>query len=133
MRRIWLLFAQTVTVCLAILFVVATLRPEWLRGLGSGVPQAGADRAPAVPAQPSGTAPPAQPADSRVAPGSYADAVARAAPAVVNVYTTKRVSVSRVPFPTDPLFRQFFEQIPGFSERRESNSLGSGVRRRGTC
>lgn len=61
------------------------------------------------------------------APGSYADAVARAAPAVVNIYTTKHVAVSRVPFPADPLFRQFFEQIPGFSERRETNSLGSGV------
>ena len=30
MRRIWLIFAQAVTVCLAILFVVVTLRPDWL-------------------------------------------------------------------------------------------------------
>ena len=28
MRRLWLIFAQTVTVCLAILFLVATLRPQ---------------------------------------------------------------------------------------------------------
>ena len=123
MHRIWLLFAQTVTVCLAILFVVVTLRPDWLRGMGNGLSPAPADRGAARPAAPAAPVP----ASGPPAPGSYADAVARAAPAVVNIYTTKRVSVSRVPFPADPLFRQFFEQIPGFSERRESNSLGSGV------
>ena len=32
MYRLWLTFAQTATVCLAILFVVATLKPEWLPG-----------------------------------------------------------------------------------------------------
>ncbi len=30
MRRLWLIFAQTVTVSLAVLFVVTTLKPEWL-------------------------------------------------------------------------------------------------------
>jgi serine protease DegQ len=30
MRMLWLIFAQTVTVALAILFVVSTLKPEWL-------------------------------------------------------------------------------------------------------
>jgi serine protease DegQ len=30
MRRLWLIFAQTVTVGLAVLFVVSTLKPEWL-------------------------------------------------------------------------------------------------------
>ena len=123
MHRIWLLFAQTVTVCLAILFVVVTLRPDWMRGMGNVVSPAPAARTPARLAAPAEPAP----AMGSPAPGSYADAVARAAPAVVNIYTTKRVSVPRVPFPVDPLFRQFFEQIPGFSERRESNSLGSGV------
>ena len=28
MRRLWLVFAQTTTVCLAVLFVVATLKPD---------------------------------------------------------------------------------------------------------
>ncbi|MEI6721183.1 MAG: 2-alkenal reductase, partial [Betaproteobacteria bacterium] len=32
MKRLWLIFAQTATVCLAVLFVVATLKPEWLPG-----------------------------------------------------------------------------------------------------
>jgi len=30
MRRLWLIFAQTVTFCVAVLFVVQTLKPEWL-------------------------------------------------------------------------------------------------------
>ena len=31
MRKLWLIFSQTVTVALAVMFVVATLKPEWLR------------------------------------------------------------------------------------------------------
>ena len=70
----------------------------------------------------------AQPSVSQSqAPGSYADAVARAAPAVVNIYTTKRVEVSRLPFPPDPLLRHFFEQMPGFRQQQQSTNLGSGV------
>ncbi|NCW19284.1 MAG: 2-alkenal reductase, partial [Betaproteobacteria bacterium] len=30
MHRLWLLFAQTVTVLVAGFFVISTLRPEWL-------------------------------------------------------------------------------------------------------
>ena len=30
MRRLWIIFSQTATICLAVLFVVATLKPEWL-------------------------------------------------------------------------------------------------------
>ena len=31
MRKTWLLFSQAVTVAVAVLFVVATLKPEWVR------------------------------------------------------------------------------------------------------
>lgn len=111
MRRLWLLFAQAVTVSLGILFVVTTLRPDWLRLNG------------APPASPSATA--GAPVPAPVA--SYADAVARAAPSVVNIYTTKRQNVPLIPLPDDPVLRQFFGQLPGFSAQRESASLGSGV------
>ena len=30
MRRLWIIFSQTATICLAVLFVVSTLKPEWL-------------------------------------------------------------------------------------------------------
>jgi serine protease DegS/serine protease DegQ len=106
MRRIWLIFAQTVTVCLAILFVVMTLRPEGSKSLG------------------------ASPSSPRVEPqahGSYADAVARATPAVVNIHTTKNIESSRLALPSDPVLRQFFEQIPGSKQQKPSTNLGSGV------
>ena len=31
MRKAWLLFSQTVTIAVALLFVVATLKPAWLK------------------------------------------------------------------------------------------------------
>jgi len=111
MRRLWLIFAQAVTVSLAILFVVSTLRPDWLRLNG------GAERPPASGAAVPGAAP----------PSSYAGAVAAAAPSVVNVYTRTSVDVPLVPLPDDPALRQFLGQLPGFSQRQESTSLGSGV------
>ncbi len=117
MRRIWLIFAQAVTVCLAILFVVVTLRPDWLSR---------ADKQGAVVGQVS-PSPVSSAAQSGAAPGSYADAVALAAPAVVNIHTTKRVAAPRIVLPPDPVLRKFFEQMPGYKQQQQSTSLGSGV------
>ncbi|MBC9252133.1 2-alkenal reductase [Pseudomonas alcaligenes] len=59
-------------------------------------------------------------------PVSYADAVSRAAPAVVNLYTTKMVSRSSSPMFDDPVFRRFFgDNLP--KQRRMESSLGSAV------
>jgi len=59
-------------------------------------------------------------------PVSYADAVAAAAPGVVNIHTTKLVTQRINPFFDDPRFRQFFGDM--FKPRqRVENSLGSGV------
>jgi len=66
---------------------------------------------------------PAAPAMRGVA--SYADAVALAAPAVVNINTTKVVA-ERNPFFNDPFLQRFFGGNPGTRSRVES-SLGSGV------
>ncbi len=60
-------------------------------------------------------------------PVSYADAVNRAAPAVVNVHTTKQVDQPRHPFFDDPLFRRFFDQGNREPAQRIETSLGSGV------
>jgi serine protease DegQ len=116
MRRLWLLFAQAVTVCIAVLFVISTLRPDWLRvTLPVRSPNATSELLPS----PESFASPA--------PSSYARAVAIAAPAVVNIHTTKRVSVSRLPLNADPVLRKFFEQMPGFNQTQQATSLGSGV------
>jgi hypothetical protein len=34
MRKLWLIFSQAVTVTLAVLFVVGTLKPQWLPRAG---------------------------------------------------------------------------------------------------
>jgi serine protease DegQ len=112
-RKLWLIFAQTATISLAVLFVVSTLRPElmsWSNGRGQVVTIREATS--------SG-------AEAAKAP-SYNDAVARATPAVVNIFTSKDARVPFHPFMDDPLFRRFFgEQSP--NERRKESSLGSGV------
>lgn len=113
MRRLWLLFAQTVTVCLGILFIVATLRPDWLHTSPAPL---------AVPVARTGGGNNGN-VHSQV---SYAAAVALATPAVVNVYTSKHINVPLVPL-DDPALSRLFRDIPGFSERRESTNLGSGV------
>ncbi|SAI66412.1 protease [Bordetella ansorpii] len=119
MRRLWLIFAQAVTVSLAILFVVTTLRPDWVR-LGSS-PAAPLPVAPVAVSTPPPVMPP------KVSAFSYADAVARATPWVVNVYTAKHIDVPLMPMPDDPVLRQFFGQVPGMSRRQAASSLGSGV------
>ncbi|MCP5142375.1 MAG: Do family serine endopeptidase [Gammaproteobacteria bacterium] len=63
-----------------------------------------------------------------VGPFSYADAVERAQPAVVNVHTAKVIERERHPLLDDPFFSQFlgrrFQNVP---RRRLETSLGSGV------
>ena len=57
---------------------------------------------------------------------SYAEPVERAAPAVVNIFTAKRVTERRLPPGLDaPLFRRFFGEAP--TRQRTETSLGSGV------
>ncbi|MFW0757645.1 Do family serine endopeptidase AlgW [Pseudomonas sp. H11T01] len=59
-------------------------------------------------------------------PVSYADAVTIAAPAVVNLYTTKVINKPAHPLFEDPQFRRFFGDNSPKQKRMES-SLGSGV------
>lgn len=63
-------------------------------------------------------------------PVSYADAVDRAAPAVVNINTAKVVTIKQHPFFEDPFFRQFFgQQLDNLirPKKQLQTSLGSGV------
>ena len=57
---------------------------------------------------------------------TYAPAVNQAAPAVVNIYTSKTVRQPVHPLLNDPFFRRFFERAP-MPKSRIQNSLGSGV------
>jgi serine protease DegQ len=116
MRRLWLLFAQTATVCLAILLIVNTLKPEWMNNL----PALGSHRLT------SSTVPFSEAPVNVVAPGSYREAARRAMPSVVNIYTTKEIKQNPNPFFNDPLFRRFFGKRPTPRPQKQS-SLGSGV------
>ncbi|KTC34175.1 2-alkenal reductase [Pseudomonas sp. ABAC21] len=59
-------------------------------------------------------------------PVTYADAVVIAAPAVVNLYTTKVINKPAHPLFEDPQFRRYFGDN-GPKKRRMESSLGSGV------
>jgi len=114
MRRFWLLFAQTVTIALALYFVYGALRPA------SRVQQLGS------PAKP---VPVVETASSSLAPGSYRDAAARAMPAVVNILTLQVPKRGTHPLARDPFFKRFFGERDPDAEDGEDlkNSLGSGV------
>jgi serine protease DegQ len=113
MLRLWLIFSQATTVAVAVLFVLSTFRPEWLPSR-SGRPVAVLQSA----------APATPPAGASTL--SYSDAVRRATPAVVNIFTSKEIHAPRHPLLNDPVFRRFFgDQLPDDAQR--AASLGSGV------
>ncbi len=86
--------------------------------------------APPPPAAPAVLMQPA-PADITVpvtaGPVSYANAVERAAPAVVNIYTSKTIETPINPLFADPRIRRYFgtDRVP--TRKRMQSSLGSGV------
>jgi serine protease DegQ len=111
LRRFWLLFAQVATVCVAALFVVATLRPDLLARY------TGKNNIIVVQENPTAVAGPKI--------ESLADAAKKAMPSVVNVYTSKEVRQRR-PALDDPVLRRFFPGL-GEDQTRRATSLGSGV------
>jgi serine protease DegQ len=117
-NRLWLLFAQTVTILLAAMFIIATLKPSWLSGEGVNSIVENVTLKEGVYD------------GSTLSPGSYHDAVKKSMPAVVNIFTSK---VSTKPKtrkggkqnPADPLFKFFFGDQP--PDEEPISSLGSGV------
>ena len=117
-NRLWLLFAQTVTILFAVWFIAATLKPNWIsdQGVSSIVDNV--------------TLKEGAYESNSLSPGSYHDAVKKSMPAVVNIFTSK---VSAKPKtrkgskqnPADPLFKFFFGDQP--PDEDPSSSLGSGV------
>ncbi len=112
MRKHWLLFTQTVTIALAMLFIVQTLKPELLpTAARSGV----------VTLYENQTQSEAQPSTA-----GLSAAAKKAMPTVVNIFTSTIVETHPNPFLNDPRFRFFFgDQFD--SEPQSSSSLGSGV------
>ncbi|MFZ2541372.1 MAG: Do family serine endopeptidase [Gallionella sp.] len=114
MRKHWLLFTQTVTIALALLFIVHTLKPELLpNATRSGVVTLYESALPNIISKsPSGT--------------GLSAAAKKAMPAVVNIFTSTVVKSPANPFMEDPRFRFFFGD-PEDAEPQNTSSLGSGV------
>ena len=113
MRKLWLLFAQSTTVALGVLFIIVLFKPDLVRW---------------QPLQPSLTIQQAQmPSAGAVAKSeSFAPAAQKVIPSVVNVFTQQKVRTPAHPALQDPIFRYFFGDR--LDERpREVSNLGSGV------
>ena len=110
MKRQWLLFSQVVTVMVAIWFVLATLKPEWLNLRTS--PISGVTL---IEAAPNAVGVPM--------PGSLSSAAKVASPAVVSIATTQ-ANVPAHPLQNDPWFRFFYGDR---EDEAPQQGLGSGV------
>jgi serine protease DegQ len=111
------LFAQTITVVLALWFIVATLQPEWARTLRGRLGNSSVTAT---------TVPMLEAPANAPAPGSYRGAAKRAMPSVVNIFTSKDAKRQHNPLLDDPLFRKFFGDRQADPDEKQF-SLGSGV------
>lgn len=116
MRKTWLIFSQAVTVAVAVLFVVATLKPEWLQRQSTSNLPPGVSITTVSPVLPGGTVP--------TSPG-YAAAARRATPAVVSITASK--APPRSPHSSDPWFQFFFGERLRQQQQEPQIGLGSGV------
>ena len=114
MKRIWLTFAQSVTACLGLLFVLRVFYPHLL--------EAGKD------------AIVINQVESNAAPSNtktgFSVAAKKAMPSVVNIFTSSKVATPNPndQFKDDPLYKHFFgEQQESSEEDQPESSLGSGV------
>jgi serine protease DegQ len=115
MRKLWLVFAQAVTLTLAVLFVVSLVKPDWLAWRAQVVEVR--EVAPGGPVVAQALTP------ARTL--SFSDAAKKAIPSVVNISATRQVK-RRNPLLEDPAFQRFFGER--FNMPPETQlSLGSGV------
>ncbi|WP_413436539.1 Do family serine endopeptidase [Sulfuriferula sp. GW1] len=114
MRKFWLVFAQSTTIALGVLFVVVIFRPDWLTWRS-------AQHAPGITIREV-----AAPSSGGVQIDSLSAAAKKAIPSVVNVFTSKEVRLPRNPLADDPIFKRFFGDHPT-SRSQRVNNLGSGV------
>jgi serine protease DegQ len=131
MKRLWLVFAQVCTVCVAALFTVSALRPEWL----TRAPTASAPTTQPTLPTPANDAKKASASDAALlstlntsGKTSLSDAAKRALPAVVKISTSAERRF-RNPFADDPVLERFFGRNRQ-GERGDAQPLigqGSGV------
>ncbi len=111
MRKYWLLFAQSTTIALGALFIIALFKPDLLRWQPQSLTIQQAPRSATRLQTPS---------------ESFAPAAEKVIPSVVNVFTQQKVLSPTRPALEDPVFRYFFGDRSDTRPRQVSN-LGSGV------
>ena len=115
MRRLWLIFAQAVTIAAGILFAVQTLNPGLLGSATTSHNGGGIQ----ILQEPASNGEVRQVA-------SFSTAAQRALPSVVHIFTTQEVRAPKNPLLNDPFFRHFFGDRFG-EEKQQRSGLGSGV------
>ena len=110
MRKLWLLFAQAVTLTLAAIFVVSLVKPDWLAWRTQVVEVREAPPGAVI-----------SPATSAMRL-SFSEAARKATPSVVNISATRQIH-RKNPIFEDPEFQRFFGQVMPETQM----SLGSGV------
>jgi len=113
MRKIWLLFAQSTTVALGVLFIIALFKPDLLHWQ----PQPASLTIQQAQLAASGGISPVE---------SFAPAAKKVIPTVVNVFTQQKMDNPAHPALQDPIFRYFFGDRLD-SRPRQASNLGSGV------
>ncbi len=127
LKRLWLVFAQVCTICVAILFTVSTLRPEWLARTGSVLPSAASGALTAAAAMPvANSASKGSPAAATQQANSFSDAAKRALPSVVKIATSSQRRKSH-PMMDDPTFQRFFGKQREEGNAQQMLGEGSGV------
>ena len=116
MRRIWLIFAQTVTACLGLLFALRFFYPHLLEPANETIVLKQVEQAPNISNKPDLN-------------HGYSSAAKKAMPAVVNIFTSSKIAATNPhqQFKDDPLFKHFFGDPSDNEDDQPDNSLGSGV------
>jgi serine protease DegS len=110
-QRLFTFLTTSIIAGLAAAFVILILNPGLLQDKNLEIVEA----------------PEILPAVYQSGPFSYADAVAKATPSVVNIYTTKITTERVTPIFSDPFIQQFFGDSLTQTRQKRENSLGSGV------
>jgi serine protease DegS len=119
-QKLFYFILQFITVGLAAAFIIIYLFPQFKDDLANADLQQGDQTIEVQQALP-------ETHRSQQAIPSYANAVDKAAPAVVNIYSQTLITEQANPLTNDPLFRHFFNDEPTQTRQRIESSLGSGV------
>ena len=116
MKRIWLIFAQSVTACLGLLFVLRAFYPNLLEAGKQAI---------VINQVETGTAN----ISPNIARVGYSIAAKKAMPSVVNIFTSSKMPEPNAheQFKDDPLYKHFFGEQPDTEDNQPESSLGSGV------